>query len=256
MPRYLTKSRSTRLSIATINPGITQTGPSLTVTHSLTRHATFFGGIQNKFRAPFDGLTPKLQILNPSATLLFFWTLIFQWRQRFTVGSQDHGKEKVHRGARDCANQEEGEKREPTKIWIVLATTHFPECREIERGGFVFGFSFFLRGHGKRRKREHQQQRRGQDRWRLFHYEAESNRKVMLPPQIKTTLFLINLSLSLFLLFPFPFFVIYALSFVFWLLSLFSPHIACLQSPCKTKLLYNLWQQPTFHPGDDDALLR
>ncbi|WVZ06213.1 hypothetical protein V8G54_019559 [Vigna mungo] len=91
----------------------------------------------------------------------------------------------------------------------------FQNAEKLKRGGFVLGFSFFLSGHGKQRKREHQQQRRGEDRWRLFHYEAESNRKVMLPPQIKTTLFLINLSLSLFLLFPFPFFVIYALSFVF-----------------------------------------
>lgn len=130
MQRYLTKSRSTRVSIATINPGITQTWPSLTGTHSLTRHATFLRGIQHKLRTPFDSITPKLQMLNPSATLPFFWTLIFHWRQRFTVGPEDHGKEKVHGRAGDCANQEEGEKRESTEIWIVLATTHFPECRE------------------------------------------------------------------------------------------------------------------------------
>lgn len=241
MQRYLTKSRSTGLFIATINPGITQTGPSLTGTHSLTRHATFLRGIQHKLRTPFDSITPKLQMLNPLATLPFCWTLNFHWRQRFNVGHKDYGKEKVDGRAGDCANQEEGDKRESTEIWIVMTTTHFPECRENEKGCLGFWF-LFVSTFGVWRTEEGGTWRTGRKRRTLAAFSLWSSNKQKGDASTSNkndTLFLINLSLPLF---PFPLFLIYALSFFLWLLSLFSPHI----DPAKS--MHNkITLQPTFH---------
>jgi len=72
----------------------------------------------------------------------------------------------------------------------------------MKRGALVFGFCLFLHlGYGEQRKVEHEEQGGREERWRLFHYEAATNRKEMLPPQIKTTRYFSSIYLYLFFLF-------------------------------------------------------
>ena len=148
--QYLTKSRTTSLLIPTIHPGIAKTRPILTTTHALTSHATILWRTDLKVRTPFHSVTPKLQMLNPSATLTLFLTAIFNnvwnwWNSGNPSGPvEDHREANIDHAAWDCAHKQEAQNCTTTEFWVVLPATHLSLRTQLTNPEIVFFFFFLL----------------------------------------------------------------------------------------------------------------